>query len=152
MISTLYFYEENAIGYWTPNLKEAWVFDFEDFSKHYYYTEGDGAFSTLLSQLMKVSKDSTNRVYHLAALIKKREPDINWGLEEQLYIFEKNIRLEKYQETVFKQMDIRRKPTFHFEYQMIDFEVEFGSRIREIEPDELLEHRVKAKLKFWENV
>lgn len=154
MLSTLYFYEENAIYYRSPNFRDGWRFSFDTLSDHYlptgYFIDNPSKYhSRCLDQLAYNVKESTDMVYHLAGLIHQRVPSVDWGFEEQLFIIEQSFRKATHIKAVYKQIGIKKRPIFYSESDMIDFEITVGQLISQIEPDVLLRQKVKRGMGNW---
>ena len=106
--------------------------------------------SALIEKLIPTSLGELQQVYHLASIINKKHPGVDWDWLNQFYDAEKRERFYRYKMDFLQSKGRSTKSSmFTSDYEAIDFDVAYDKYVKECETDESLLHKTRERLKHW---
>lgn len=149
MLSTMYYEIDKGIVYYDNFMKGEFKVLFADLAECYGYDDEPQVYSRAVSRLSSISLDRPHRVYHLAGMVQKHNPELDFAWEKQLLEFEKRVREYKYGKEYYQETGLRPQSYFSNDWHVMDWTVGLHKHLENCESDEQLRQKVKSGIRQW---
>jgi len=153
MISTFCISNDSTITYFSSSFHQKRKFNLKDLGEYFHPTLLEKPHSTPVSRLAGEKWVEPQHIYHLAGVIHKAHPEVEWDWENQFISIESDWRSDRYYNEYLALFGAKHLRDLRFilrsDGAWEDWGLGFLNYQRERESDESIKERVLERLNKW---